>query len=253
MDLFASLKDKRVLVTGAASGIGAATARLFGAAGACVGVHYRQGRDGAEAVARAVRDSGGEAHLFPGDLQDAAVRGGLVGEFVRICGRIDVLINNAGACYGYEHFVDLDEASWDLTLTLNAKAPFFLGRQAFAHMKASGGGRIVNISSAAQKYAGARSLHYAASKAALDVITLGLAREGAQHNILVNSIRCGVIETGMHNRVAGYSDEAFRQRIDKIPLKRAGTPDDIARMAAFLASAGGDFITGEILTVAGGD
>ena len=248
-----SLGDKRVLVTGASTGIGAATARLLGAAGACVGVHYRQAREAAEAVADAIRGAGGQAHLLAGDLQDDAVRRTLVGDFVRACGGIDILVNNAGACYGYEHFASLNEQSWDLTLTLNAKTPFFLSRDAFADMKPRGWGRIINISSVSQKYAGGRSLHYAASKAALDTLTLGFAREGAPHNILVNSIRCGVIATGMHTRIEGYSDDLFRERVGKIPLKRAGMPDDIARMALFLASDHGNFITGEIFTVAGGD
>ncbi len=252
-DTTTSFKDRRVLVTGASTGIGAATARMFGAAGACVGVHYRQAREGAEAVAASIREAGGQAHVMAGDLQDGAVRRTLVSDFVRASGGIDVLVNNAGACYGYAHFTELDEDSWDHTLALNAKAPFFLSREAFLDMTLRGWGRIINISSVSQKYGGPRSLHYSASKAALDALTVGLAREGAQYNILVNSIRCGLIETGMHRRVDGYSDELFQKRLDKVLLKRAGSPDDIARMALFLAGESGNFITGEIFTVAGGD
>lgn len=248
-----SLAGKRVLVTGAGTGIGAATARMFGAAGAYVGVHYRQARDAAEAVASYIRDAGGRAHLIAGDLQKQSVRRTLVSDFVRVYGGVDVLVNNAGACYEYAHFTELDEESWDLTMALNAKTPFFLTREAFLDMKSRGNGRIINISSVSQKYGGARSLHYCASKAALDALTIGFAREGAQHNILVNSIRCGLIDTGMHRLVDGYSDEQFQQRLDKVPLKRAGSPDDIARMALFLAGESGNFITGEVFTVAGGD
>jgi 3-oxoacyl-[acyl-carrier protein] reductase len=96
-------------------------------------------------------------------------------------------------------------------------------------------------------------MHYTASKAALDSLTLGFSRAGADHNILVNSIRCGVIDTNMHTRIEGYSKDQFEKRINMIPLKRVGKPNDIASMALYLASEGGDFITGEIFTIAGGD
>ena len=247
------LTGKRVLVTGAGTGIGAATARLFGAAGAHVGVHYRQAREAAEAVATSIREAGGQAHLMAGDLQERSVRQTLVRDFIGTYGGVDVLVNNAGACYDYAHFTDLGEDSWDLTMGLNAKAPFFLSRYAFLDMKSRLNGRIINISSVSQKYGGPRSLHYCSSKAALDAMTIGFAREGAQYNILVNSIRCGLIDTGMHRLIDGYSDEQFQQRMEKVPLKRAGTPDDIARMVLFLAGASGNFITGEVFTVAGGD
>jgi 3-oxoacyl-[acyl-carrier protein] reductase len=247
------LGNRRALVTGASTGIGAAVAQLFGAEGACVGVHYRQDAARAETVAAAIRESGGEAHLLSGDLQDPDVRRQLIDRFVGACGGIDILVNNAGACYGYHHFAELTEESWDLTFTLNAKSPFFLSRHAFAYMKPAGWGRIINISSVAPKYASARSLHYAASKAALETLTVGFAREGASSNILVNAIRCGVIETGMHTRIDGYSEALFRKRVEKVPLKRAGAPADVARLALFLVSSSGDFITGESFTIAGGD
>lgn len=251
--MFQSIRGKRVLVTGAGVGIGAAIAEFFAQHGGVVGVHYRQHREAAETLVERIRRTGGQAHLFAGDLQDPAVRRTLVDDFVREYGAIDVLVNNAGACYGYRHFSELDEDSWDRTMSLNAKAPFFLSRQAFKHMRENGGGRILNISSVAMKYGGPRSLHYAASKSALDALTIGFAKEGAKYNILVNSIRCGVIDTAMHTQIEGYSAELFRKRIEMIALKRAGTPLDVARMALFLASECGDFITGEVFTVAGGD
>ena len=178
----------------------------------------------------------------------------LVNNFVKVFGGIDVLINNAGAVYEYKHFSELSEKSWDATFALNVKAPFYLMASVFERMKKQGGGRIINVSSVNVKYGGSgKSLHYNASKAALESLQRGFAREGAKHNILVNSIRCGLIEKPMRTKIDGYSEENFRKRVDLIPLKRAGRPMDIARMALFLAAESGNFITGEIFTVAGGD
>ena len=119
-------------------------------------------------------------------------------------------------------------------------------------MKKSSGGKIINISSIAAKYGGStRSLHYGASKAALEAVTIGLARAGAPHNILVNAVRGGYIDTPAQHRLSSQKDLA--ERVKRIPLQRAGQPEDIASMVVFLASGAGDFITGEIMSVTGGD
>lgn len=229
-------------------------AKLFASHGAHVGIHYNSGEEKAISLLREIRENGGKAELFQGDLLDQNVRENLVNSFIQTFGGIDVLINNAGAVYGYKHFSELDEGSWDKSFSLNVKAPFYLLKNAFAHMKQNGGGRLINISSVSVKYGGSqKSFHYSSAKAALDNLTVGFARAGAEHNILVNSIRCGVIITPMHTRIEGYTEEQFRKRIELIPLKRPGKPIDIARKALFLASESGNFITGEIFAVAGGD
>jgi 3-oxoacyl-[acyl-carrier protein] reductase len=249
--LFKDLKGKRILVTGASSGIGAAIAELFGTYGASVGVHYRSGKKGALEVIDNITKKGGKAALFEGDLLQPSVRAGLLKSFTGAFGGIDVLVNNAGGVYGAKHFLELDEESWDNTFTLNAKVPFFLAREAFALMKEQGGGKIINISSISAKYGGSpQTLHYGAAKAALDAITIGLARAGAPYNILVNSVRGGFIDTPFHKKMGRVNLE---DRIKLIPLKRAGQPIDIARMVLFLASEAGNYITGEVLTIAGGD
>lgn len=252
--IFKDIGNKKVLITGASGGMGTSMAKLFASYGACVGLHYRSGREKAMKLLKEIRENSGKAELFQGNLLDQSVRKNLVKSFVKIFGRIDVLINNAGAIYDYKHFSELDEKSWDCTFGLNVKAPFYLSASAFQHMKETGGGRIINISSANVKYGGsARSLHYNSSKAALDNLTIGFSREGAKYNILVNSIRCGVIDTPMRTKIKGYNESNFKKRIELIPLKRVGQPIDIARMVLFLASESGNFITGEIFTVAGGD
>ena len=249
--LFEDLKGKRILVTGASSGIGACIADLLGSYGAFVGVHYRSNEKGAIDIVNNIKKQGGRAEAFQGDLLHASVRANLIKSFIDAFGSIDVLVNNAGGVYGFKHFLELDEESWDDTFALDAKVPFFLAKSAFSFMKEQGGGKIINISSISAKYGGSpQTLHYGAAKAALDSLTIGLARAGAQYNILVNSVRGGFVDTPFHKKI-GRSN--LEDRIKLIPLKRAGQPIDIARMVLFLASSAGDYITGEVFTIAGGD
>lgn len=248
--MFDGLKGKRVLITGASGGIGTSMVRLFAAEGARIGIHYCTNARQARALRREVTRRGGEAAEFHGDLLDPQACLRLTEAFVkRFCG-LDVLVNNAGAVFGPHHFTQLPAAAWDQTLALNARAPFLLAREAFRHMKRRGG-RIINISSIGVKYGGSpQTLHYAAAKAAVEVLTRGMATAGAPHRILVNTIRAGFIETPFHRKMGRVN---VQPRIHLIPLKRAGGPVDVARMALFLASTAGDYITGEILTVSGGD
>jgi len=249
--IISGLKNKKVLVTGATGGIGTSLVRMFAAKGAVVGIHYYKNKEQAELLSREVEAKGGQSGCFQADL---CASGGevMIDAFVERFDGIDVLVNNAGAICGYEDFLDLDEAAWTKTFQLNTQAPFFLAQRAFAKMKKSGGGKIINISSIAAKYGGsARSLHYGASKAALESVTVGLARAGAPHKILVNAVRGGFIDTPAQQRLSTQKDLA--ERIKLIPLQRAGKPEDIASLVVFLSSGAGDFITGEIMTVAGGD
>ncbi|HEB71918.1 MAG TPA: SDR family oxidoreductase [Nitrospirae bacterium] len=248
------VKGKKILVTGAGSGIGASIALALGHHGAKVGVHYSSSKKKAEQVAAGIRESGGEAKIFKADFLEPGAPEDLTRSFAEEFGGVDGLVNNAGGVFGYGHFSELDHTDWENTYTLNAKAPFFLIKEVFEEMKKSGGGRIINISTVSAKYGGsANNIHYASSKAALDAMTAGFARAGAPFNILVNSIRCGVIDSGMHNKVEGYSETRFKKRINMIPLKRAGRPEDVALMALHLISDAGNFITGEFITIAGGD
>ena len=260
-NLFGGISDKKILVTGASGGIGSEIAKVFIRQGAFVGLHYSGGENGKnillrlkeEAINKWAKTNPEKIKLFSGNLLNKEARNNLVPSFVEAFGGIDVLINNAGAMFEYKHFSELDEESWDKSFTLNAKAPFWLSARAFEHMKQRGG-KIINISSVNVRYGGSgKSMPYVASKAALDSITKGFAREGAQYNILVNSIRCGVIESPMHTKIPGYTEENLKKRIELILLKRAGKPLDIARMALFLASDAGNFITGQIFSVSGGD
>lgn len=248
------IKGKKVLITGADGGLGSSMATLFAKYGASIGLHCLEKNEIVLQLLKEIEEKGGEAALFQVDFLDSQARSALIPSFIDRFGTIDVLINNAGAMFDYQHFSELPETSWECTFNLNVKAPFYLTASVFPYMKEQKSGRILNISSVNVKYGGsAKSMHYVASKAALDSLTLGFAKEGAFYNILVNSIRCGFIDTPMRNNTTGYSKEDMKKRIALIPLKRMGKPIDVASMALFLASESANFITGEIFTVAGGD
>lgn len=247
----ASLAGKRILVTGASSGIGAETALHIAAHGGVVGVHYHRHGDAAESIVARIRRSGGVAVALCADLLDRDSTRGLVARSVEALGGLDGLVNNAGGILPPRHLADIEDADWDRTFELNAHAPFVLAQGAFAHMLGHGGGRIVNISSIGVKFGGSgTSLHYSAAKAALEAVTLGLGKAGAPHGILVNAVRPGVIATPFH---ANTPHDALERRIALIPLKRAGTPEDVASLIVYLLSPAAAFITGQVLAVSGGE
>lgn len=249
--MFKTIRGKRVLITGASTGIGACTAELFALYGATVGIHYNASENEAKTLKNRMKSHAPVPVMIKADLTDSIERNRVVETFVEKAGGIDILINNAGSVIGPGNFLILDEAAWDKTIDLNLKATFFLSRDAFSRMKDQNDGRIISISSIAAKYGGsASSIHYGAAKAGVEAVTRTLAREGARYNILVNAIQPGVIDTGFHKKI-GRADLTDRSR--SIPLGRAGTPLDVARLCLFLASEAGDYITGQIYGVTGGD
>jgi 3-oxoacyl-[acyl-carrier protein] reductase len=249
-----NLQNKKILVTGASSGIGASIAETLAGAGATVGIHYNKNKTVADQLLAKLKNNKGKAFLVHGDLLKKHFQSILVDNFINKAGGLDVLVNNAGAVFDYKNPLELPDVSLDRTFSLNFKAPYYLSARAFEHMKRNGGGKIINISTVAVKYGGSlKGLHYVASKAALESLTRGFSREGARYNILVNSIRCGLIETDMRKKIKGYSEKRFKERIKMIPLGHPGKASDVADMVLFLCSDSGNFITGDTLTVAGGD
>lgn len=249
--MFDQIQGSRVLVTGASSGIGASVAELFSSFGAVVGLHYNVSEQKAVQISEQLIQKGGEVHLLQGDLSDYSVSTNLVSRFVEKTGGINVLINCAGAIIGFEHFLEVSTEDWNTTLALNLTAPFLISREAFRYMKDHGGGKIIMISSIAAKFGGSdTSVHYGAAKAGLEAVTRSLSRAGAPCQILVNTVRAGVIDTPLHEKIGRRS---MKERISKIPLQRAGRPGEVAMVCLFLASEHGDFITGEIYNITGGD
>lgn len=242
------LSGKVALVTGASGGIGAEVARKLALAGASVALHYSSGAARARELARELRVLNARAETFRADLLKPGAAKPLISSVVSRLGRLDILVNNAGAVLGDQGFEKLSERDFERTLRLNLGAPFFLSREAFKAM--DGGGRIINVTSIGAKFGGSpRSFHYAAAKGGLETLTLGLSRAGASRGILVNAVRAGVIDTPFH----GKFRKNMGERTALIPLKRLGKPADVAQLAAYLCGPGGDYITGQVLSVTGGE
>lgn len=242
------VKKNRILVTGASSDIGAAIVRFLSEQEytMAIGLHYNGGKTVVETLKKEVMAKV-DVELFQSNFESGS--GDLIERFLDRFGSIDVLINCAGLVE-HKAFEDILESEYDKTMDVNGKTPFFITQKAFVRMKENGGGKVINISTNATKFGrgGGSLIHYAASKAVLDTLTEALSRIGAEHNILVNSIRPGVIETDFNS---DRKDLEFRKSI--IPLGRFGSPDDIASMVGLLISERGDFITGQIIKIAGGE
>jgi NAD(P)-dependent dehydrogenase (short-subunit alcohol dehydrogenase family) len=243
-----------VIVTGASSGIGAATARLIGATGASVVVNYRSSRDEAEKVVADIVAAGGKAVGIQADMGNEAEIVRLFEETDRAFGPLTGLVNNAGINgpklrsiqdYTFKETMDI--------LAVNTAGVLIACREAVNRMSTARGGKggaIVNVSSiGALTGSPGRFIHYAGSKGAVDSMTLGLAVEVARQGIRVNAVRPGTVDTPIHDKV-GQRDRVMRASAD-IPLGRAGRPEEVAESIVWLLSDKASLVTGAILNVMG--
>jgi 3-oxoacyl-[acyl-carrier protein] reductase len=246
------LSGQVALVTGAEVGIGRATALALARAGADVAVHFYASDAGAAVVAREIESLGRRAATFGGDLTRGAEVARVVGGAHAHFGRIDVLVNNAGGLLGRHALTDMPEAFFHDVMNVNVLTTFLCCQAVAPGMIARGSGAIVNLTSlAAHNGGGPGASAYAAAKAAVLALTKAYAKELAPHGIRVNAVSPGLIGgTPFHSTFT--APEAFAATVKTIPLGRAGTPEDVAGVIAFLAGGGGAYLTGETIEINGG-
>jgi NAD(P)-dependent dehydrogenase (short-subunit alcohol dehydrogenase family) len=240
-----------VFITGASRGIGAAIARGFARDGARVVINHLNDAENAAFTVERIQREGGEAQACEADVANSQQVSGMVKWVLDTCGRIDVLVCNAGICPFYD-FLDLPEDAWDRTLDVNLKGVFLVSQAVARHMVGRGeGGRIIATSSISSMVGGTRQAHYCASKAGINLLIKSMALSLAPHEITCNAVLPGTIETDINKEA--LSDAALRQHLeDGTPLKRLGQPKDVVGAVMFLASPAASWITGSLLVVDGG-
>jgi 3-oxoacyl-[acyl-carrier protein] reductase len=241
------LQNKVALVTGASRGIGAAIARRLAADGAKVAVNYAKSREAADAVVRDIRSAGGEAISLQADLAEPDQITAMVEKTVATFGRLDILVNNAAVAEPAP-LESSDVDHYHRHFDLNVRGVLVATREAAKHM--GQGGRIINTTSGVVRMRSPGYGVYAATKAAVEAFTRCHAAELGKLGITVNSLAPGVTDTDMLR--SAMPPEMQKALIGQTPLGRIGTPDDIAAVAAFLASDDAAWITGEVIPANGG-
>jgi len=243
------LKDRVAFVTGGASGIGRAIALALARDGADVGVNFLDDAAAAEKVAGEIRGLGRRAVTVQGDVSQTASVQGMVKTVVDALGPPDILVNNAGV-FPRASFLELPEREWDHVLGINLKGSFLCAQAVARALVAAGRpGAIVNISSSAVR-GDPRGVHYSSSKAGVVGLTRAMALALAPHRIRVNAIAPGLTDTAQPRY--GNTEEQIAERAREIPLGRIAQPEEIAKVAVFLASAESGWVTGELIHVNGG-
>ena len=242
-----------LLVTGGSQGIGAAVARLAARQGYAVALTYRGNQALAEAVAGDIARAGGRSLPIRAEMADESDILAAFAAVDRAFGPLSVLVNNAGTTGPTARLDAITPAILDEVLAVNVRGPFLAIREAAARMatdRGGAGGAIVNVSSRAAELGGAGEwVHYAASKGALESLTIGAARELGPRGIRVNAVSPGLIETDLHAR-AGLPDRVARLTAG-VPMGRAGSAEEVAEAVLFLASPAASYISGAIVPVSG--
>jgi len=242
------LKKRTVLITGATSGIGLEVVKLFAEHGWDLVCHYNRSSPRVDIIRDVVRSQRVGCTFFKTDFSSQSQLNVLVKRLDSF--HVDSLINNAATYVSQKHFSDLRLDEVKKTFMINLFSALMISGKVFQQMKKKKFGRIVNISSIAAKYGGSScSLPYGCSKLGLEGLTKTLAKEGANFNILVNTVRPGVIDTEFHKKFP----KDMISRIKMIPLKRMGKPEEVARTIYYLGSDENTFITNETLAISGGE
>jgi glucose 1-dehydrogenase len=244
------LKDRVAIVTGAGRGIGAAIARAYAREGAAVVVNYSASAEAAAGVVREIESSGGRAVAEQADVGELSSHERLVRCALERFGRLDILVNNAAI----DRRVPVLEASpeqWDAVFHVNLRGAYFLAQRAAREMVKSGGGAVLNIASVHDEQAHRNNSIYTIAKGGMKLMTRCMALEWAPLGIRVNSLSPGAILTDINRAV--LADDAYKQRVlERIPLGRIGSVDDLTAAAVLLVSSEGSYITGTTFYIDGG-
>jgi NAD(P)-dependent dehydrogenase (short-subunit alcohol dehydrogenase family) len=246
--------QKVLLVTGGSRGIGAAVCRLGAKAGYRLAVNYASNQAAAEALVGEIKAGGGDAFAVKGDVGSEADILAIFAAVDRTWGRLDAFVNNAGIVDAKARVDEMSAARLERMMRINVVGSILCAREAVKRMSArhgGSGGSIVNLSSAAAVLGAPDNyVDYAASKGAIDTFTIGLAREVATEGIRVNAVRPGIIDTDIH--ASGGQPDRVALIQDTLPMKRAGTADEVAAAVLYLLSDAASYTTGAILNVSGG-
>lgn len=246
------LAGKAVLITGASTGIGAALAKAFAAQGAMVGLHYNSSVEAARQLAAEITAAGGRVALIRADANQSSEMRRAVEETVAEFGRLDGLINNAGGMVARLPYAEMTDAHYDAVMNLNGRSVLAASAAAIPHLRAAGGGFIINTTSIAARNGASNGAGiYGSSKAFVANVTRGMAKELIAYGIRVNAVAPGVITTPFHER---YSTSAqLEAALATIPQGRLGVPEDCVGTYLFLASAAlSGYIIGQEIEVNGG-
>ncbi len=251
MQNYLDLSGKIALVTGASSGIGAATAVTLAQLGASVAIGYHQNQKGAEEVQRDIAASGGKAIVIRADMRQSEEVRSLVRQATAQLGPIDILVNNAGSLLERMRILEMTEERWDEVMNLNLKSAMLCSQAVAKSMIERKSGVIINLGSIAGRNGGGLGAGaYSTAKGGLITFTKSLAKELAPHGVRVNAISPGVIDTPFHEVFS--TPEMIRGFLAAIPLARMGKPSECATVIAFLASEAASYIVGQTIEVNGG-
>jgi len=242
------LKDQVALVTGGSRGIGRSIVKAFASEGAKVAFVYKGNEAAAESLVQEIIQAGGTTFALQADVTEIQVAQECVERIEKEWGRFDILVNNAGIIRD-DLFVRMEPEAWQSVLQTNLGGTYNFCRAVAYTMMRQRRGRIINISSVAAEHVNLGQSNYAASKGAINALTRALAVELASRNVTVNAIAPGFVETDMSESIRNKAGDVLRKLI---PMRRLGQPEDVARVAVFLASADSGYMTGQILTVDGG-
>ncbi|UUF14313.1 MULTISPECIES: SDR family NAD(P)-dependent oxidoreductase [Flavobacterium] len=244
------LKGKVALITGASKGIGAGIAKAYANQGATVVVNYASNKNDADRVVEEITTNGGKAIAIQGNVEKAADVKRIFEEIVKSFGKLDILVNNAGV-YSFAGIDDITEESFHRMFNINVLGSILTIQQA-AKLFGDNGGAIINVGSIVSTLDMPTTLVYTQTKYAVDAMTRILAKEFGPKKIRVNSINPGLIETEGSHSSGVMNGDAEKWHVSETPLARVGKPEDIAKVAVFLASEDSYWITGETIAVSGG-